>query len=153
MRITASSFTDPPTITNELHEARVLVLNDIEAAARRSLAHNRLKHIWKQNVPQNIIQCVCRPRIVSNASKNQEANCYAPKRPRHIQPVFLSKYRLLIALDTVFRRKRDKLARDWFLRPNLPETHFKVKRATTVFLRPPRSTASYIEEVLQPTLS
>ena len=28
MRITASSFTDPPTITNELPEARVLVLNE-----------------------------------------------------------------------------------------------------------------------------
>ena len=36
MRITASSFTDPPRITNELPEARVLVLNDIEAHARRS---------------------------------------------------------------------------------------------------------------------
>ena len=36
MRITASSFTDPPRITNELLEARVLVLNDIEARARPS---------------------------------------------------------------------------------------------------------------------
>ncbi|KAJ8635934.1 hypothetical protein MRB53_010202 [Persea americana] len=106
MRITASSFIDPPTVTNELPEARVLVFNDIEALARRSLPHNRLKHIWKRNVPQNIIKCVCRPRIVERIA-NQETNCYAPKRPRVIQPVFLSKYRLSIALDTVATRKRD----------------------------------------------
>ena len=73
---------------------------------------------------------------------NQETNCYAPKRPRVIQPVFLSKYRLSIALDTVVTRKRDWLPRDWFLSPNLLETHFKVKRAITVFFRAPRSTAS-----------
>ena len=71
MRITASSFTDPPRITNELPEARVLVLNDIEALARRSLPHNRLKYIWKRNVPQNIIKRVCRPKIVSNASQTR----------------------------------------------------------------------------------
>ena len=84
---------------------------------------------------------------------NQETNCYAPKRPWVIQSVFLSKYRLLIALDTVFRRKRDWLTRDWFLSPNLPETHFKVKRAITVFFRARRSTAICVEEGVQPTLS
>ena len=83
----------------------------------------------------------------------QETNCYAPKRPRVIQSVFLSKYRLLIALDRVFRRKRDRVPWDWFLSPNLPETHFKVKRAITVFFRARRSSASCVEEGLQPTLS
>ena len=63
----------------------------------------------------------------------QETNCYHPERPRVIQSVFLSKYRLLIALDTVFRRKRDWLPRDWFLSPNLPETHFKVKSHHSIF--------------------
>ena len=67
--------------------------------------------------------------------------------------MFLSKYRLLIALDTVFRRKRDWLPRDWFLSPNFSETHFKVKIAITVFFRARRSTASCVEEGLQPTLS
>ena len=71
MWIKASSFTDLPRITNELPEARVLVLNDIEALARRSLPHNRLKHNWKRNVPQNIIKRVCRPKIVSNASQTR----------------------------------------------------------------------------------
>ena len=70
-RITASSFTDPPRITNELPEARVSVLSDLEASAVRSEPHNRLKHIWKQNVSQNVIKCVCRPRIVSNASRTR----------------------------------------------------------------------------------
>ena len=68
MRITASSFTDPPRITNELPEARVSVLSDLEAPQVRFEPHNRLKHIWKQNVSQNVIKSVCRPRIVSNAS-------------------------------------------------------------------------------------
>ena len=70
-RITASSFTDPPRITNELPEARVSVLSDLEAPAVRCEPHNRLKHIWKQNVSQNVIKCVCRPRIVSIASQTK----------------------------------------------------------------------------------
>ena len=36
MRITASSFTDPPRITNELPEEGGSVLNDLEAAAMHS---------------------------------------------------------------------------------------------------------------------
>ena len=127
MRITASSFTDPPRITNELPEARVSVLSDLEAPQVRSEPHNRLKHISKQNVCRNILNCVCRPRIVSNASQTKWQILPTPKRPRIIQLVFLSKYWLLIALDTVLRRKRDWVPRDWFLSPNLPKTHFKVK--------------------------
>ena len=64
---------------------------------------------------------------MSNASLTMWQILPTPKRPRIIQLVFLSKYWLLIALDTVLRTKRDWVPRDWFLSPHLPETHFKVK--------------------------
>ena len=76
---------------------------------------------------RNILNCVCRPRIVSNASQTKWQILPTPKRPRIIQLVFLSKYWLLIAPDTVLRGKRDWAPRDWFLSPNLPETRYKVK--------------------------
>ena len=153
MRITPSIFTDPPQITNERPETRVSVLNDIEALGRRSLAHNRLKHILEaKRATKYHKMCLSAKNRIKRIAK-QETNCYAPKRPRVIQSVFLSKFRLLIALDRVFRRKRDWVPRDWFLSPNLPETHFKVKRAITLFFRARRSTAICVEEGVQPTLS
>ena len=82
---------------------------------------------------QNILKCVCRPRIVSNASQTKWQILPTPKCPRIIQLVFLSKYWLLIALDTFLRRKRDWVPRDWFLSPYLPETHFKVKSHHSIF--------------------
>ncbi|KAJ8630181.1 hypothetical protein MRB53_023504 [Persea americana] len=72
MRITASSFRDPPRITNDLPEERGSVLNGLEAPALRSESHCRLERIWKQNVSQSNIKCVCRPRIVSSASQTRK---------------------------------------------------------------------------------
>ena len=82
---------------------------------------------------QDILKCVCRPRIVSNASQTKWQMLPTPKCPRIIQLLFLSKYWRLIALDTVLRRKRDWVPRDWFLSPNLPETYFKVQRHHSIF--------------------
>ena len=82
---------------------------------------------------QNILKCVCRPRIVSNASQTKWQILPTPKCPRIIQLLFLSKYWRLIALDTVLRRKRDWVPRHWFLSPNLPETYFKVQSHHSIF--------------------
>ena len=92
-----------------------------------------MRHISKQNVSENILKCVCRLRIVSNASQTNWQILPTPKRLRIIQLVFLSRYWLLIAIDTLFRRKRDWVPREWFVSPNLPETHFKVKSHHSIF--------------------
>ena len=98
-----------------------------------SSPHNRLRHISKQNVSENILKCVCRLRIVSNASQTNWQILPTPRRSRIILLVFLSKYWLMIAIDTLFRRKRDWVPREWFVSPNLPETHFKVKSHHSIF--------------------
>ena len=92
-----------------------------------------MRHISNKNVSENILQCVCRLRIVSNASQTNWQILPTPKRLRIIQLVFLSKYWLLIAIDTLFRRKRDWVPREWIVSPNLPETHFKVKSHDSIF--------------------
>ena len=152
--VTAYSFEEPPSITNELPSTRMSVLNYLITPALCSSPHNRMRHISNKNVSENILQCVCRLRIVSNASQTNWQILPTPKRPRIIQPVFLSKYWLLIAIDTLFRRKRDWVPREWFVSPNLPETHFKVKSHHSIFqstsfnrgLRRMRSTTNVFPE-------
>ena len=133
--VTAYSFKEPPSITSELPSTRIsdLGLKVPSNPALCSSPHNRLRHISKQNVSENILKCVCRLRIVSNASQTNWQILPAPKRSRIIQLVFLSKYWLMIAIDTLFRRKRDWVPREWFVSPNLPETHFKVKSHHSIF--------------------
>ena len=80
-----------------------------------------------------ILKCVCRPRIVSNASQTKWQIPPTPKCPRIFQLVFLSKYWRLIALETVLRRKRDWVPGHSLLSPNLPETYFKVKSHHSIF--------------------
>ena len=101
------------------------------------LAPQSLEAHFEPNVSQNILKCVCRPRVVSNASQTKWQIPTTSKRPRIIQPVFLSKHWLLIALDTVFRRKWDWGLREWILCTNLPETHFKVKSHHSIFQSTP----------------
>ena len=92
-----------------------------------------MRHISKQIVSENILKCVCRLRIVSNALQTNWQILPTPKPSRIIQLVFLSKYWLMTATDTLFRRKRDWVPRECFVSPNLLETHFKVKSHHSVF--------------------
>ncbi|XXG47452.1 hypothetical protein AAC387_Pa02g2098 [Persea americana] len=103
---TAYSFADPPRITNELPEARLSVLKDLETRSVFLTTHSLETHFKGIRVSEyhkmrlsayNCPKCIAVPKTNSNT----------PECPRIIQLVFLSKYRTLTALDTVSRGKWD----------------------------------------------
>ena len=133
MRFAAYSFVDPPRITNEQPDAPVSAISDLGTPAMRSLPKHHLKHISKKNLSWNILKCLFSPRVVSNGLQTHRPNSNTPKRIRISQHVLLCKYSLLIARDTVFRRKRSWIARDSFISSNLQETQFNVKEQPQFF--------------------
>ena len=134
MSFAAYSLADPPINTNGLHETRASVLNDLETPAMHSQPQNRSKHVCTQNVSLNILKCVFRPKITSNASsQTKRPNRNTLKRPRILQHVFLSKYRLLMARDTLSMRNWGGIPRNQFLSTDFPEIRFKVKHNHRLF--------------------